>query len=183
MAVERHEETQGLKLMDITIKKVETEDEIRGKAFVHWRSWHEAYPGLISQDYLDNFTLERAEKMAFSWTDNIIVAKDGDCVIGFVGFGDRGEEAPGIGEVFALYVLSEYYGTGVGRILMEAALEQLKVYPQVCLWVLKENPRAIRFYEKCGFGASGEELFSERILATEIRMVKANDSEQKSKRE
>ena len=73
---------------------METEDEIRGKAFVHWRSCHEAYPGLVSWDYLDNFTLERAEKMAFSWTDGILVAKDGGRVIGFVGYGDRGEEAP-----------------------------------------------------------------------------------------
>lgn len=163
--------------MGITIQKMETEDEIHGKAFVHWRSWHEAYPGLVSQDYLDAFTLERAEKMAFSWTDNTFVAKDGERVIGFVGYGDRGEEDSDTGEVFALYVLSEYYGTGVGRALMEAALEQLKGYPQVCLWVLKDNPRAIRFYEKCGFAASGEELLSSRIDAMEIRMIKADDSD------
>ena len=39
--------------MNITIKRIETEDEIRGKAFVHWKAWHEAYTGLISQEYLD----------------------------------------------------------------------------------------------------------------------------------
>jgi len=138
--------------MDITIKKMETDEEIRGKAFVHWQSWHEAYPGMISGDYLDRFTLERAEKMAFSWKDTLIVAKDGDRVVGFVGYGDRGEEAPDIGEIFALYVLSEYYGTGVGRKLMDAGLEQLKGYPRACLWVLKE-------------------MHSNNVDADEIRMV------------
>ena len=157
--------------MNITIKKPETEEELRGKAYVQWRGWHEAYPGLVSREYLDKFTLERCEKMAFAWTDGILIAKDGDRVVGFVGYGDRGEEAPGVGEIFALYVLSEYYGTGLGRRLMEAGLERLRDYPRVCLWVLKENARAIRFYEKCGFLPDGAEMVSPNIGAAEIRMT------------
>jgi ribosomal protein S18 acetylase RimI-like enzyme len=158
--------------MNINIKKMETDEEIRGKAYVHWRGWHEAYPGLVSQDYLDKLTLERCEKMARSWTDGILIAKDGERVVGFVGYGDRSEEAPDVGEIFALYVLSEYYGSGVGQLLMEAGLEQLKGYPEVCLWVLKGNARAIRFYEKCGFCATGEEMTSPNIAAAEIRMAR-----------
>jgi ribosomal protein S18 acetylase RimI-like enzyme len=157
--------------MNIRIKKMETDEEIRGKAYVHWKGWHEAYPGLVSQEYLDKLTLEKCEKMAYSWTDGILIAKDGERVVGFVGYGDRGEEAPDVGEIFALYVLSEYYGTGVGQKLMEAGLEQLKGYPAVCLWVLKDNGRAIRFYEKCGFRATGEEMISPNIAAAEIRMA------------
>ena len=157
--------------MSLTIKKMETAEEIKGKAFVHWRAWHEAYPDLVSRDYLEKLTLERCEKMAFSWTDNILVAMEGERVIGFVGFGDRGEEAPETGEIFALYVLQEYYGKGVGRRLMEAGLAQLRAYPRVCLWVLKGNARAIRFYQKCGFRADGEEAFHPNVGAEEIRMV------------
>ena len=157
--------------MNIRIKKMETDEDIRGKAYVHWKGWHEAYPGLVSQEYLDKLTLEKCEKMAYSWTDGILIAKDGERVVGFVGYGDRGEEAPDVGEIFALYVLSAYYGTGVGQQLMEAGLEQLKGYPQVCLWVLKDNARAIRFYEKCGFRATGEEMISPNIAAAEIRMA------------
>jgi len=157
--------------MDIIIKKPETEEEINGKAYVHWKAWHEAYPGLVSQSFLDSFTLEKCEKMAHMWTDGIIVAKTGERVIGFAGFGDRGEESPETGEVFAMYVLSEYYGTGVGKQLMDYALEQLKDYPQICLWVLKENKRAIRFYEKFGFTPDGEEMHSGAVDADEIRML------------
>ena len=45
--------------MDIEIKKMETEEETRGKAYVHWCVWHEAYPGLVSQEYLNKLTLEK----------------------------------------------------------------------------------------------------------------------------
>ena len=157
--------------MSITIKKMETDGEVRGKAFVHWSAWHEAYAELVSRDYLDRLTLEKCEKMAFSWPDNTLVAKDGETVVGFVSWGDRGEEAPGVGEIFALYVLSAYYGTGLGRRLMEAGLAQLKDYPKVCLWVLKENGRAIRFYEKCGFRPDGTEEVHPTVSADEIRMT------------
>ena len=157
--------------MCITIKKMETDDEIRGKAFVHWKSWQEAYPGLVDQAYLDKLTLEKCEDMAYRWPDNLLVAKDHERVVGFVGFGDRGEEAPDTGEIFALYVLAEYYGKGVAQQLMEAGLKQLEAYPQICLWVLKENQRAIRFYEKCGFIPDGEETVSAIIGAEEIRMT------------
>ena len=158
--------------MNITIKKPETEEELRGKAYVQWRGWHEAYPGLVSREYLDKLTLERCEKMAFARTDGILIARDGDRVVGFVGYGDRGPEAPDVGEVFALYVLPAYHGTGVGQQLLDAALNRLSDYPRICLWVLRGNARAIRFYEKNGFHATGEELFNPRVDALEIRMIK-----------
>ena len=113
---------------------------------------------------------ESCENAAFRWPEDHIVAKDGDRVIGYAAYGAQ-EDAPGTGEVFGLYVLSEYHGTGVGRRLMQAALEQLKAYPVICLWTLKENRRAIRFYEKCGFAADGQEQVNTRINAEEIRMV------------
>lgn len=159
--------------MNIIIKKMETDDEIKGKAFVHWKSWHEAYPGFVDQEYLDALTLEKCEKIAYSWPNNLIVAKHEGRVIGFIGYGDRGNEAPNTGEIFALYVLSEYYGKGVAQQLMKTGLEQLNNYSQICLWVLKENKKAIRFYQKCGFIPDGQELNSPNIGATEIRMVLA----------
>ena len=73
--------------------------------------------------------------------------------------------------MFALYILADYYGKGVGHSLMNAALEQLKDYPEICLWTLKENKRAIRFYQKCGFCADGREKENKNIDATEIRMI------------
>ena len=158
-------------MSELILKPMETEEEIRGKARVHWQAWHEAYTGLIRQDFLDQWTLEACTRRAFRWTDGTLVAKDGDRVVGFICTGDRGEEAPGVGEVFALYVLAEYYGSGLGQRLMQAGLEALGEYPEICLWVLKGNARAIRFYEKCGFRFDGSETVSPAHGSAELRMV------------
>ena len=157
--------------MPIIIKKMETDDEIRGKGFVHWKSWQETYPGLMDEAYLAGRTLEVCVEKAFRWRDNLLVAKDGERVVGFVGYGAAGDALPETGEVFALYVLQEFCGQGVGTALMDAALARLAQYPRVCLWVLKENKRAIRFYETCGFRPSGAEKYSEAVGAAAIRMV------------
>ena len=61
--------------MNIVIKKMETDAEIKGKAYVHWKSWQEAYSGIVDQRYLDSLTLDKCEKIAFRRTDNVIIAK------------------------------------------------------------------------------------------------------------
>lgn len=157
----------------IEIKRMETDDEIRGKAFVHWTCWHEVYAGVVSAAYLEKLTLEKCEQIAFQWRDSILVAKDAGRVVGFAGYGsDR--NVPNAGELFALYVLPEYWGTGVAKQLFNAVSEQLSPFRTVGLWVLKENARAIRFYEKCGFSATGEEQVLPSVGATEIRMKRPN---------
>ncbi len=154
--------------MQINIKTMETDEEIRGKAFVHWSCWHEAYAGIVSPAYLQKLTLEKCGQMAFQWRDNILIAKDGARVVGFAGYG---EADPDTGELFALYVLKEYWGTGVAQSLLRAVLEKLSAYPSIGLRVLKENPRAIRFYEKNGFVRTGEEQFLASVGAAEMRMM------------
>ena len=142
--------------MDILIKPMETDDEIRGKAFVHWKSWQESYRGIVDDGYLDRMTLAQTEEKAFRWRDNILVAKDGERVVGFVGYGPAsGEE--GTGEIFALYVLEEYQRRGIGYALMREALSRLEGCRVVVLWALKENDKAIRFYERVGFLPDGGE--------------------------
>ena len=167
--------------MDITIKKMETEEEVRGKAYVHWKSWQEAYPGLIDPEYLDRLTLESCEKTAFRWRDNILVAKDRDRVIGFAAYGRyRTDELKDAGEIYALYILAEYYGKGVSDRLMNAALARLKEFPDTVVWVLKDNKRAIRFYERWGFRTEGRaETLHLGSPVTEIRMIrKQKESEE-----
>ena len=159
--------------MSIIIKKMETDDEIRGKGYVHYKGWQQAYPGLIDQDYLDNMSLAKCEEAAYKWPENIIVAKDGERVVGFVGYGKcENDDLENAGEVFAIYVLAEYYGKGVGKALMDAALDMLCDYKQIAVWMLKGNKRAIRFYEKCGFCIDGKEkTITLGTPVTGIRMV------------
>ena len=158
------------------IKPLETEDEINGKAHVHCQAWKEAYAGLISQAFLDSRTAEQSEQRARKAFENgvlTLVAKDGDRVIGFADYGPyRGEDLEDTGEIYAIYVLKEYYGKGVGYALMKKALEALGEIRQAAVWVLKGNERAIRFYERCGYRLDGQEqLLTLGAPVTEARMV------------
>lgn len=144
--------------MNYIIKPMQTVDEIDGKGYVHYKSWQETYAGLIDAEYLKNMTAEKCKAIAHKWTDNILVAKDGDKVIGFVGYGKyRDETLSDCGEIFAIYVLSDYYGQKVGYELMNAAFEMLAAYKYIAVWVLKGNERAIKFYERYGFRFDGME--------------------------
>lgn len=163
--------------MNILIKPMESDDEIKGKAYVHWKAWLEAYTGLMDAAYLEReHTLEKCTDIAFRWRDNLLVAKDGQRVVGFVGYGPASDgTSPEAGEVYALYILREYYGRKVGSALMSAAQEKLSGYKSIVVWVLKGNQRAIRFYEKCGFRPDGTQ--KEIVLGTantELRMIYEN---------
>ena len=157
----------------IQIVPMMTDAEIDGKAYVHWKSWQETYTGLIDQTYLDGITLEKCTQMAHRWKDNILVAKDGEHVVGFVAHGAyRDSSLPNVGEVFAIYVLQEYQGKKVGYRLMQSAIEKLAAYPQVAVWVLKGNQKAIEFYKKYGFRFDGAEM--DVLMGTpntELRMI------------
>lgn len=143
--------------MSIIIKQMQSDSEIRGKAFVHWRSWHEAYRGIVDPEYLNKLTLEKCEELAYRWRENLLIALDEGKVVGFAGYGSStDDDLTDAGELFALYVLPEYYGTGLGRLLTDAALSNFN-QAKIALWVLKDNTRAIRFYEKYGFRADGRE--------------------------
>lgn len=144
--------------MDIYICPMVTEADILGKAYVHYRSWQETYIGLVDASYMKTLTLTKCEKIANRFRDGILVAKDGDEVIGFVGYGAyRDDTMKDCGEIFAIYVLKAYHGKHVGLALMNAAMEKLSDYDRVALWVLRGNERAIRFYEKYGFRFDGTE--------------------------
>ena len=158
---------------NIQILPLTTDAEVEGKAYVHWKSWQETYTGLVDADYLQQMTLEKCLKMARKWRDNILVAKDGDKVVGFVGYGaHRDPTLADTGEVFSIYVLKEYHNQKIGYRLMNAAMEQLSPYSQIAVWVLKDNDRAIRFYQRYGFVFDGTE--QEIVMGTpntELRMI------------
>lgn len=61
--------------------------------------------------------------------------------------------------VVAIYLLPEIWGSGQGSELLRYALGKLKKngFRNICLWVMKGNIRARKFYEKNGFQISGKE--------------------------
>ena len=157
----------------ISIVPMVTDEDINGKAYVHWKSWHETYTGLVDPSYMEKITLEKCTELAYRWPQGLMLAKDGGKVVGFVGYGAcRDQTMSDCGEVFAIYVLADYHGQKVGYELMNAAFEKLAAYRRIAVWVLKGNDKAIRFYERYGFRFDGTE--KELMLGTpntELRMI------------
>ena len=163
---------------DIKIVPMTTENEIKGKAYVHFKSWHESYSDIVDADYLKNkMTYENCLKTAIKFPDNTLVAKVGEKVVGFAAYGKYRDDTFSGGEIYAIYVLEEYQKRKIGYALMRAALDELSEYDKVALLVFKDNKKAIDFYEKVGFRPDGKEnVFSLGTELTEIRMVFAREA-------
>ena len=143
--------------MVITIKQMETPEEIEGKSLVHWQTWREAYDDLLPAEFQETMTLEKCRFFSQKYPENTLIAMDGKKVIGFISYGNYRDETIQAGEIIALYVLKDYYGKGVSKQLMHAAFVALDQFSEIYLWVLKDNKRAIAFYQKMGFTFDGQE--------------------------
>lgn len=167
--------------MNLTIKQMVTPEEIESKSLVHWQTWREAYDDLLPAEFQETMTLERCRFLSQKYLENTLIAMDGMKVVGFISYGNFRDETIQAGEIIALYVLKDYYGKGIAQKLMKEALTTLEQFSEIFLWVLKENKRAIAFYQKMGFTFDGQE----KILdlgkpITEIRMVRKKSSKSES---
>ena len=143
--------------MVITVKQMETPEEIEGKSLVHWQTWREAYDDLLPAEFQETLTLEKCRFFSQKYPENTLIAMDGKKVVGFISYGNYRDETIQAGEIIALYVLKDYYGKGVSKQLMHAAFVALDQFSEIYLWVLKDNKRAIAFYQKMGFTFDGQE--------------------------
>ena len=148
-------------MVDVTIRHYDPQDDPMAVSAVYETSWKTAYRGMIPDEYLDNiqpgkwtFTVENPDRPT-------LLALDGQRIVGASSYSAaRREDMAGWGEIISLYLLPEYFGRGVGFRLMQAAVNELSSlgFRRIYLWVLEENHRARRFYERFGFRPSGAVL-------------------------
>lgn len=64
-------------------------------------------------------------------------------------------------EIKRIYVLQEHIGEGIGKELMNAAINEASYLGCECIWlgVWEKNQRAIDFYRKWGFQEVGTQVF------------------------
>ena len=135
-------------------------------ARVHVDSWAAAYT-------LRGPTLEQRVELHRRFPATFVAEVDGE-VVGFVTVGPCADDWAE-GELFAIYVRPEHWGTGVGRSLIEAGEQRLRelALSDCILWVLDDNLRARRFYERAGWlpdGAAREiEFFGIQIPEVRYR--------------
>lgn len=89
-----------------------------------------------------------------------LLVEEGDALVAFAQL-RRSASAHGDVELARFYVHREHHGRGVAQTLMSAVIEAVRQLRGATLWlgVWEHNPRAIHFYEKCGFRDVGSQPF------------------------
>ena len=124
---------------------------------IYEESWRAAYRGILPQDYLDSIPAGRWVPYLEQARRHVLLLEAGPCLAGVASCAaSRDPSLPEHGELVSLYLLPAYQGRGYGRLLLEAALAELRAlgHQEVFLWVLEENHPARRFYERAGFTAA-----------------------------
>ena len=141
---------------------------------IHVRTWQAAYEHVFGAERLAGMSPERRTEQWRRWlaegVDAWVFEEEDGAVVGFVWVGDS-REAEGEGELFAIYVLPESWGSGAGSELMAVGRDALRAaYPTSILWVLEANPRARRFYEREGWELDGGRKEDELLGATVVEV-------------
>lgn len=129
-------------------------------AEVHVRTWQAAYEHVFGAERLAGIDVAAREGLARHFaTDaehDAFVAEEDGRIVGFVASGPPEQEEEQR-ELFAIYVLPEAWGSAAGPGLMRAALDAMRGRGAAgaILWVLDDNPRARRFYEREGWYPDG----------------------------
>ncbi len=142
---------------------------------MHVRTWQAAYEHLFGAELLAGMDVERRAERWRHWLgegQDVLVAVDGEQVVAFVWVGpSRDPDADA--ELYAIYALPEAWGTEAGTALMRAGLDVMREggYTEAILWVLEDNPRARRFYEREGWrfdeAVKDDDVLGRRV--TEVR--------------
>ena len=142
----------------MTVRRAQPADA-RAIADVHVRTWQAAYRHAFPDEVLDTLSVDEREtrwRQSLEEGYAVCVAESDGAIVGFSAAGpSRTEEDAG--ELYAIYVLPEAWGTRAAPELMAAAKEWFaqEGYATAMLWVLADNPRARRFYEREGWRAEG----------------------------
>ncbi len=171
-------------------------------AAVQREGWFAAYEGIIPGEIIDRVTAPddgarvRQSFRIRPWQRMIVAIADGEDagIVGYASFGPEtdvlsapwphplstdGEDGR-VAELYALYVRPAWWSTGTGRALMERVLARSAGagYSSITLWVLRDNRRARRFYERAGFAPDGATNVLTRLGdVVELRYRRSLDSQ------
>jgi GNAT superfamily N-acetyltransferase len=158
----------------VTSVRRATADDARAIAEVQVATWRGTYAHLFPAEVLDSLSVDEREQMWRGLTASdsmgVFVAEGERGIVGFVNVGES-RDLPGEGELYAIYVHPDDWGSGAGPALMRAARDWLeRRFSRAVLWVFEDNPRARRFYEREGWVADDRRTEVIRgVEAVEVR--------------
>lgn len=172
-----------------------TPADAAGIAAVRRSSWPAAYAGILPPEVI-GVVVARAttarEEAGFAgqpWRHLLVAVAPVAGITGYASFGiEKGSNGlprsprpggspagrPLAAELYTLYVAPDHWSTGAGRALMDRVLTEARPagHPRIILWVLRDNRRARRFYERAGFRRKGAEHPSYFAGVPEVRYVR-----------
>lgn len=155
------------------IRYVNKNDDPLEISNIYESSWKYAYKGIIPKDYLNSIPTGQWANSINKLGLNTLVLTEHERIIGTASFcKSRWEKYSDFGEVVSIYFLPDYIGKGYGSLLLKKCMEELKQrgFDKVLLWVLEDNHRARKFYEKFGFVYS-EVFMDDNIGGKDVREV------------
>ena len=127
-------------------------------ATIHVRTWQTAYEGIVPAQYLASLSIqERANlwrRVISEQHGTVLLAVTPHGEAGFISFGpSRDKDGKEKAEIYAIYVLPEFWYQGIGGELLEEAGRRIDDtdFIGITLWVFEKNVLARRFYEARGF--------------------------------
>jgi ribosomal protein S18 acetylase RimI-like enzyme len=149
--------------MTLLIRKAQLADAPE-LAEVHIRTRQHAYRGLLPSDFLARLSIDRRTTQWKEWLTQpssnlaVFVAIVDGKVSGFSWVcSARGDDDKSTGELFAIYVMPESQGKGIGSRLIEKGEDYLQSagFSEMILWVLAKIEPSLRFYENRGWKTDG----------------------------
>lgn len=162
-------------MAEIRIRDGRPEDA-DGIARVQVATWRSTYRGIVPDDILDSLSYQdraaRRRQALEQPGDGTfdLVADAGAKVIGWAAAGpERGDFPDYDAEVYALYVLADYQGQGIGRRLVDESVRRLTVagHRSLLIWVLADNPSR-SFYAHLGGSPVAEQTVTIGVPLREI---------------
>jgi len=131
------------------------QDDADSISRVHIESWRTTYRGIVPDKFLADLN---AEERTIRWREvidsdpNVLIAKRDGQVVGFISGGAIREPLEEYdAELFAIYLLAEVQGKGIGTSLLMELAKRLDEggFQSMAVWVLEAN-ESRGFYEKSG---------------------------------
>ena len=155
------------------IRHIRQSDDRFAISRIYEESWKFAYKDIIPQNYLESIPVGHWVSNLDKERMNTLVMIEDDIFIGTSSYcKSRFSDFSNFGEIVSIYLLPQYIGKGYGKLLLDAVVGELAHlgFYDIFLWVLEDNLRARKFYEKAGFTLS-ENYLDDNIGGKELREI------------
>ncbi|MDH6267597.1 GNAT superfamily N-acetyltransferase [Rhizobium sp. SG_E_25_P2] len=160
-----------MKTLSIELRRADASDA-RAVAETHRQSWMHAYSGLIPHRALLQMLERRKEdwwRRAAQGPSTLLLLDIGGTIAGYTTIGvNRAPALKQDGEIYELYILPEFQGTGLGSYMFREARAILKGLGMrgLAAWCLEDSEHAVTFFRASGGldVAEGMEDFGDAAL-------------------